>query len=139
VRLHLQARLGRGRRHVRRGLLDPLEGFGDDQLALPGTDGADVGGGDPRPRVAPGPGVVRPARAGGNEKHEWPVLIGPGPAPWDGVAERVNPLNDLVSSHSSTYLTVTGAPDQPCFPPADTRAAEIQVREPGRRGYGAAI
>ena len=53
VRLHLQARLGRGRRHLGRGLLDPLEGLGDDQLALPGADGADVGGGDARPGAGP--------------------------------------------------------------------------------------
>src|SRR4029077_1241411 len=116
VRLHLQARFRRGHRHLRRGLLDPLEGFRDDQLPLPGADDADVGGGDLRLTAWPGPGVVRPAWPGGNEEHEWPVLVGPGPAPWDGVAERVNPLNDLVSSHSSTYLTVPGAPDQPCFP-----------------------
>src|SRR5947208_2508493 len=83
--------------------------------------------------------LSRSTGPGGNEEHERSVLVGPGPAPWDGVAERVNPLNGLVSSHSSTYLTVPGAPDQPCLPPADARAAEIQVREPGRWGYGAAI
>src|SRR6516165_7784791 len=109
---------GRGgaSRHLGRGLLDPFEGFGDDQLALPGANGPDAGGGDGRPRAAPGPGVVRPARAGGNEEYERPVFVGPGPAAGDGVAERVNPLNDLVSSHSSTYLKVPGPPDQPCLP-----------------------
>ena len=106
VRVDVQARLGGGRRHLGRGLLDPFEGLGDDQLALPGADGTDVGDSDPRPRAAPGPGVVRPARAGGNEEYERPLLVGSGPAPGDGVAERVNPLNDLVSSHSSIYLKV---------------------------------
>jgi hypothetical protein len=36
------------------------------------------------------------------------VLLGPGPAPWHGVTERVNPLNGLVISHSSTYLKPPG-------------------------------
>ena len=99
VRVDVQARLGGGRRHLGRGLLDPLEGLGDDQLALPGADGTDVGDSDARPRAAPGPGVVRPARASGNEEYERPLLVGSGPAPRDGVTERVNPLNDLVSSH----------------------------------------
>ena len=32
------------------------------------------------------------------------MLLGSGPAPGDGVAERVNPLDDLVRTRSSTYL-----------------------------------
>ena len=109
MRLDLEARPGRGRRHLGRDLLDPFEGLGNDQFALPGADRADVRGGDRRPRAAPRPGVVRPARTGGNEQYERAVLLGSGPAPGDGVAERVNPLNDLVSSHSSTYLKVPDA------------------------------
>ena len=53
--LDLQARCGRGRRHLGRDLLDPFERLGDDQLPLPGADRADIGGGDRRPRAAPGP------------------------------------------------------------------------------------
>ena len=104
MRLDLKTRCGRGRRHLRRDLLDPFEGLGDDQLALPGADRADVGGGDRRPRAAPGLGVIGPARTGGNEQHERAVVLGSGPAPGESVAEGVNPLNDLVRTHSSTYL-----------------------------------
>jgi len=49
MRPDLQGRLGGGRRHLRRGLLDPLEGLGDDQLTLPGANRADVRGGYRRP------------------------------------------------------------------------------------------
>jgi hypothetical protein len=37
------------------------------------------------------------------------VLAGAGPATRNGVAECVNPLNNLVISHSSTYLKVRNA------------------------------
>ena len=102
-----------GRGHLGRDLLDPLERLRDDQLTLARPDRADVGGGDRRPRAAPGPGVVRPARAGRDEQHQRPERVGPGPAARHDVAERVNPLNDLVSSHSRTHLKVSGPPGQP--------------------------
>src|SRR6266849_6794093 len=133
MRLDLKARCGRGRRHVGRDLLDPFERLGNDHFALAGPDRADVFRGDERPRAAPGPRVIRPARAHGDEQHERPVLVGSGPAPGDSVAERVNTLTDLVSSHSSTYLKVPSSLLQPCLPRV---GAPVRRKAQRRRGPG---
>ena len=67
---HLETRRGGRRGQLGRGLLDPLEGLGDAELALPRANRADVGAGDPAARSPPRPRVVRPARTLGDEEHE---------------------------------------------------------------------
>ena len=101
--VNLEARLFGGGRHLRRGLLYPLEGLRDDQLTLPGADRADVGHGDRRPRTLPRPRVVRPSHADRDEDLQRTVLLGSGPAARDRVAESINPLNDRIISHNSPY------------------------------------
>jgi hypothetical protein len=116
MRLHLQASLGGGRRHVRCGLLDPLERFRDDQLTLARSYRPDCRGGEEGFGAPQRPGVVRPARPRGDEEHQRPVLLGPGPVTRDSVTEGVYPLNDLVISHGSAYLTMPGKVLQLCLP-----------------------
>src|SRR6266568_911974 len=107
--------------------------------AAPGADSTMSGCAWTSSPAAAGPGVVGPARPGRNEKNERPVLVGPGPAAGDGVAERVNPLDDLVSSHSSTHLKVPSARDQlrlPAKPRREPRrlvaAVPAEPRRPGQ-------
>ena len=58
------------------------------------------------------------------------MLVGPGPTTRDSVAERVNPLNDLVVSHSSTYLKALGAVVQLRLPPGPVgRPPEIRFAD----------
>src|SRR3984957_4281222 len=61
MRLHFKARSGGGGRHLGRDLLDPFEGFRNDQLALTGADRTDGGRGDRRPGASPAPWLVGPA------------------------------------------------------------------------------
>jgi len=98
--VHPQARRRGGDRHLRRGILDPLERLGKLEFPLPGPDGPDVGGGH-RPAVAGlRPGVVREARPDGNEQHERAVLLRAGTLPWLGVTVSVNPLNKFFVRHN---------------------------------------
>jgi len=108
VRLHLEAAVSGGHRHVRRGLLDPLERLRDDQLPLPRPYPADGDSGDGSPRAPQRPRVVRPARSGRNEQHQRPMFLGPCPSARDLVTEGVYALNDVVISHGSAYLTMSG-------------------------------